>query len=378
MARGDGSVYLQPGSAVYWCCYSLRGKPYRQSTGERDVEKARKFLKNKIKEVHAAQIGARPLITPAIQRATIGDLLARLKTKYELHIPRQDSPQNLSVIKRATADFGERLAVGLDAAVFDEYKTRRLAEGDALASIQRVLQMIRSAYHHARKHDRFPAHEIPFIGISKENNVRKDAYSEAEFQLILKELPRYLKDFALFGFRTGMRSGEIKSLRWENVKGDVIELAGADAKGDGSDQNARLIPLVGRDLAGILERRTKARQVKGKGKGAPSRLAEYFLHHNGNPIVDYRKAWDGAIKRAGVRRLVFHTARHSAIRMMDDAKISRDAIMAISGHRTQSMLSRYNVSSTARLRTALEAQQEYAAKMATAEAPGQNIVAMKR
>ena len=62
-----------------------------------------------------------------------------------------------------------------------------------------------------------------------------------------------------------MRYGEVRSLKWEYVKGDVIELQAEDAKGDGDEENARSIPMVGKDLAGILERRKAARQVKAGG-----------------------------------------------------------------------------------------------------------------
>ena len=374
MARGDGSLFKQRNSDVFWCCYYLRGKRFRQSTHETDEAKARKVLENKIMHVHADKIGARTLVTPKTARLTVHDLLERLKTKYELHVPRQDSPQNLSHLKRADADFGDRLAIGLDADAFDEYKKRRRAAGDALASIQRILQMLRAAYLRAVKHDKFPAHSVPFIEVEKENNARRDCYKEAEFRMIYKNLPPYLADFALFAVRTGMRFSEICSLQWENVKGDVIELRGADAKGDGSEEYARLIPMAGKDLAGILERREKARKMKHKGTVT---LAEFVFHHNGKRIMDIRKAWRSAIRKAGLRHLVFHTLRHSAVRIMDDAGISRDAAMSITGHTTQAMYTRYNFSDVDRKRNALKTAQEFAEVLAAKE-PAAKAVAMRR
>ena len=55
-----------------------------------------------------------------------------------------------------------------------------------------------------------------------------------------------------------------------------------------NDENARFIPMVGKDLAGILERRKAARTVKRDGTAL---MSEYISHHNANPIVDIRKAW---------------------------------------------------------------------------------------
>ena len=95
-----------------------------------------------------------------------------------------------------------------------------------------------------------------------ENNARNGFREESEFRKIRDFLPEYLQDLALFAYCTGMRFGEVLSLKWEYLNGDVIELQAEDAKGDGVEENARLIPMVGKDLAGILARRTEARKVK--------------------------------------------------------------------------------------------------------------------
>jgi hypothetical protein len=55
--------------------------------------------------------------------------------------------------------------------------------------------------------------------------------------------------------------------------------------------------MVGKDLAGILERRKAARQVKADGT---TTLAALIFHHDGRAIVDIRKAWRSASKKAGV------------------------------------------------------------------------------
>ena len=82
--RGDGRVYLQPRSAVWWSCYYLRGKQYRESTGETDEQKARKFLRNRLKEVHADELGVHRFTTPQACRLTVQDLVVALKADYQL------------------------------------------------------------------------------------------------------------------------------------------------------------------------------------------------------------------------------------------------------------------------------------------------------
>jgi integrase len=367
MSRGDGRVYLR--GNLYWACYYLRGTQHRESTGEADEQKALKFLKARLKEVHADEIGARPFVTPKNQKLTVHDLLEALKSDYELR--GKLSAQNASHLRRADEDFGNHLAVGLTSERIDSYKKERLAKDDAAASINRPLQLIRQAYGLAVNRGHLV--RMPHIQFLPENNARKGFCEETEFRKIHGFLPVYLQDLALFAYCTGMRLGEVLSLKWEYVKGDVIELQAEDAKGDGDEKNARLIPMVGKDLAGILERRKAARRVK---VGETSTLAGLVFHHNGNAIVDIRKAWKSAVKKAGVPRRLFHDLRRSAVKNLDEAGISRDVAMAISGHKTQAMYSRYNIADVRRVRKALELTQEFRESMA-AQAEQTNVVQMR-
>jgi integrase len=370
MSRGDGPCYLR--GSVYWVCYYLRGTQYRESTNETDEQKALKSLKARLKEVHADEIGARVFQTPQSRRLTVHDLLETLKAKFEL--AGQLSPQNKSHLKRADEDFGQHLAVALRPERIDAYKKERLAKGDKPASTNRVLQLTNQSYLLAMH--RGTLANRPFIELlSEKGNARKGFCTETEFRKIRGFLPEYLKDFSEFAYCTGMRLGEVKSLRWEFVRGDVIELQAEDAKGDGDEKNARSIPMVGKDLAGILERRKAARRVK---VGETPVMASLIFHHNGHAIVDIRKAWKTACKKAGVPNRLFHDLRRSAVKNMDDAGVSRDAAMAISGHKTQSMYSRYNVSDDKRKRKALELAQEFRERMAAEEAQESNVISIGR
>jgi integrase len=371
-ARGNGRIY--PRGEVLWVAYHLRGKKIRESTGASvgDEKAAEKFLRNRLKEVHADELGARTFTTPKARRLTVHDLLEALKA--DLQLRGKFSPQNASHLKRADADFGSRLAVALTAEQIDVYKIARIAKGDAPASINRPLQLIRQAYGFAVKRDHIS--RVPNIEfLSEKGNARKGFCDEPTFRKILGFLPSYLKDFCLFGYCTGMRYGEIRSLEWAYVSGDVIELQAEDAKGDRDESNARLIPMVGKDLAGILKRRKIARKVK---TDDGTTLAALIFHHDGNPIVDIRKAWKTACKKAGVPGLLFHDLRRSAVKNLDEAGVSRDVAKSISGHKTDAMYTRYNITDVKRKRRALELVQEFREAQASEAAQESNVVAMRK
>jgi integrase len=347
MARGDGRVYLR--GNTWWLSYWLRGEQFRESAETSDEQQARKMLRNKMKQIHADQIGARVFQTPKADKLTIHDLLEALKADYTLR--GKASGQNLSHLKRADEDFGTILAVALAPERVDQYIQDRLAAKNKPAAINRTTQFVRQAYTLAVRNNRIV--RAPYIRrLSEKGNERKGFTDEATFRKIRDSLPVYLRDLATFAFCTGMRFGEICSLKWANVHGDEIELEALDAKTD----EARIVPMVGADLESVLRNRKEARKVKRD--GIPS-TATLVFHHGDKPIVDIRKAWHTACKKAGVPNLLFHDLRRSAVKNMDEAGISRDVAMSISGHKTQSMFSRYNITTTKRARQALEQVQVY-------------------
>lgn len=350
--RGDGRIYKRGGT--YWIGFYVDGREQRESAKTTDEEKARKTLRAKLKEVHAHELDpAKPFVTQRARRRTIADLLDALKSDFEIR--GVGSKQCLSNIKRARADFGMVRATALTAEDVDQYIEGRLGNGDAKASINRTLQLLKQAYAMAE----LPAPKIRRLDES--DNVRRGFFSESEVRRVIANLPVELADFTLFAWLTGMRKSEIASLAWEDVDGDCIRLRAENAK----NGTARLIPLEG-ELSEVIERRKAARQVKVNGAVM---IAALIFHRNGEPIREFRKSWATACAKAGIRRL-FHDLRRSACRNMLAAGVSQVTAMQLSGHKTDSMFRRYCIVSESDLRTALRATQQY---LATAK---EKVVAM--
>jgi len=233
--------------------------------------------------------------------------------------------------------------------------SRTIDLGYAEASINRVTQLLRQAYKLAR----LPG--PPIRRLPEKGNERQGFFSEQEIRRVIANLPAALADFTLFGWLTGMRKGEIASLAWEDVDGDVIRLRAVNAK----TREARMIPLEG-ELAELIERRRAARQVEVDGTVMISSL---IFHRAGAPIGDFRKAWARAGKKAGILR-IFHDLRRSGCRNMINAGVPQNIAMKISGHKTNSMFRRYAIAAESDLRTALRRTQDY---LKTVQ---ENVVAM--
>ena len=372
--RGDGRIFSRNGSAFLWCAYYLRGKEYRESTGTADPDKAAKYLKRRLKEVGADQIGKAVFVGPQQERMKVSKLLEALEEDYKLR--GKASPQFRAHLKHVRDYFGTWRAVEVSAEAVDKYISERQEAGSAPATINRSTQLLAQAFKLAvdRKH----LSTAPQIRrLSEKGNARQGFFADADFHAVRDKLPEYLRDFVQFGYLTGWRKGEIASLRWSDVEGDVVRLRGENAKnGEG-----RSVTLSG-DLADLMERRKAARQVETK---TGVLLSAHVFHQKGEPVGDFRKAWATACVAASMGRFIcdrcnqpvdghtceackhearyagriFHDFRRTAVRNMVRAGVPERVAMTISGHKTRSIFDRYNIVNEADLREAMQRTQSY-------------------
>jgi len=373
-ARGDGRIFTRKGSAFLWCAYYLRGKEYRESTETADPDKAAKFLKRRLKEVGADQIGKATFVGPQQERMKISKLLDALEEDYKLR--GKDSPQFRTHLKHIRAYFGAWRAVEVSAEAVDKYISGRQEAGAAPATINRSTQLLAQAFKLAieRKH---LASAPQIRHLSEKGNARKGFFADSDFHALKDKLPAYLRDFIQFGYLTGWRKGEIASLCWSDVEGDLAQLRGENSK----NGEARTVTLSG-DLAELIERRKAERQVETK---TGMLLSAYVFHLKGEPVGDFRKAWATACVAAGLGQFscdrcnrtvdshrckecnresryvgrIFHDFRRSAVRNMVRAGVPERVAMTISGHKTRSIFDRYNIVNEADLREAMQRTQAY-------------------
>jgi integrase len=196
--------------------------------------------------------------------------------------------------------------------------------------------------------------------------VREGFYDRADFELIVANLPDDLQDFARWGYFTGWRKGEIASLSWNELSMETRQLR--LRRQFTKNGEPRTIPLMG-ELWEIIQRRRRARRYEGengetvlsplvffrqKGRGVPN---------EGAPIMEFRKAWKIACEAAKKPDALFHDFRRTAVRNMIRAGVDRKVAMLISGHKTESIFERYNITDERDIEDAVRKTQEYIARL---------------
>ena len=304
----------------------------------------------------------------------VSELLDALHGDYELR--GKDSAQFRSQLKHIRAHFGDTPAVALTAEQVDVYVSECREESKP-AAVNRRTQLLRQAYKLAIQREHLS--KAPFIRhLSEKGNTRTGFFAEEQFREVLTHLPKYLRDSCLFDFLVGWRKSEVASLAWEDVEDDTIPLRGEDSK----NGEPRKIVLEG-ELAEVMARRKAARAVTTATGNIM--LADLVFHNHGQPIGDFRKAWQTACVAAGVGKFVcrrceqtvsghrceacgddarylgrlFHDFRRTAVRNMIRAGVHEKVAMEVSGHKTRSVFDRYNITSEEDLRDAMKKTQNY-------------------
>ncbi len=136
----------------------------------------------------------------------------------------------------------------------------------------------------------------------------------------------------------------------------VDRSAGEVRLGTSKSGHGRVLPLDG-TLRDVIERRWAAREYQ-SADGVTS-LSEFVFHHHGRPIVDFKKSWASACKKAGIPGKLFHDLRRTAIRNTVRAGVPQSVAMSISGHRTISTFLRYNITSDEDRREAIRKAEAY-------------------
>jgi integrase len=116
-----------------------------------------------------------------------------------------------------------------------------------------------------------------------------------QFVRLIKELPPHAEAIARFGAATGLRSSNIRNLRWDGIYGNTVYVASLSSK----NKKAIGIPLPA-DARTLLKAQVGAHPVY------------VFTDHLGRaPVGSLKTCWGKAVKRAGIEGFRFHDLRHT-------------------------------------------------------------------
>jgi len=191
-------------------------------------------------------------------------------------------------------------------------------------------------YHLAARYQPPLVSLVPYIPSLRGENIRKSFFEEEEYLALLGVIADHVKIPILIGYWTGLRKGEILSLKWEQV--DLNRGIIRKEPGTTKNQEGREVPLIPQVQEALIQWRNHTLN------NYPH--CKWVCHFKGEPIKDFRTSWKKACKRIGLHNKRFHDFRRSAVRNMVQAGIPEIVAMKISGHRTRSVFDRYAIVSS--------------------------------
>jgi len=281
------------------------------------------------------------------EAVTVSELLDDLTADYRAN--GQHMPTCNYRVAHLRKAFGNMRTSRIDSKTIAAYVADRTAQGVAVGTINREIAFLRRAFTLGYQCEPRKVDRVPRIKLFKENNTRTGFFEHEHYTAMLKALPDYLKPILVMGYWTGLRRGEIVSMRWQQV--DLINGVLRLEAGTTKSGEARLVPLAP-DLWECLKmQRERSRQ------DYPD--CQHVFQYRGKPFKDFRQGWDEAVRRAGLvdengkPKLLFHDLRRSAVRNLLRGGVPEKVAMSITGHRTRAVFDRYHIVSESDLRTAI-------------------------
>ena len=383
--RGDGRIYQKPGTRFWHMAYYVDGREVSESTRETDEERARRVLQKRLEAARRGEavphesrvmLGRVPKCEscgvlllagrahkpdcstpdrqPAEHEAT-DTLVGMLLTDYAVK-ERRSLATVCYPLRHVVDYFGAHAkAVSITGDRVQRYIHARRLDGASTASINMEVQLLCRAFTLAMKAHRLAAHRRPQVDRlpADESRVRRGFFSREEMESLAKRLPDAIGDLVRFLFFSAWRVGEVRTLEWRDYERSegVIRLRPERSK----NRHGRVLPVDRGELADVIARRWQARRLD----------CPFIFHRNGRRIGDFRKLWAKACTELGLAGRIVHDLRRSGVRHLIRGGVPPHTVMAFSGHRTASMLKRYDIIDVDDLRRAAERASEYRGERAS-------------
>lgn len=227
-------------------------------------------------------------------------------------------------------------------ALIEKYKAKRLKDGAAETTINRELTCLKTIYNKANEWGRTDNNPAARIKNFKENNKIQIILNPVEIEKLIDKAPEHLKPIIIIAVNTGMRRGEILSLKWKNInfRKGYIEIE------DSKSGESRKVPMNS----------TVYETLKELDK---SHSFVFYNPKTKKNIVEIKRSFNTAREKAGLKKVRFHDLRHTAATRMCELGVPLKIVSQILGHSTIKMTERYANPTPDTMKEAVEKLSEY-------------------
>ncbi len=311
-----GAIYKR--GNVYWIKYYRAGKPYYESSKSTKESAAKKLLK--LREGHVVEGKFQGL---KVERITFEELSQDFVNDYKVNAKKSLDRAKRSA-RRLEGFFEGMKAINITTDAIKVYILARQKQGVKNATINRELAALKRMFNLAARETPPKVHQVPYIPHLKENKPRSGYFEHEEYVALRDALQDFFKPVVIMAYYTGMRKGEIISLKWTQIdfKENKIVLEAGTTKND----KARVVFMDGELYESMVLQKTL------RDTDYPKSPWVFVNPNTGDRIKEFRGTWDKALKEAKLEGKLFHDFRRTAVRNMVRAGVPERVAMMIPGH----------------------------------------------
>jgi len=333
-------------NATWWADFSVDGKRFRISLETTSWPKAQSIASDKLTEAKDGRLRAGKA---SWSRTPLTEAVERFFSQRRMEVSASTLSTEQHEVKPLRAFFGRKPTGRITGEDVRDYQAHRHGQGRSNRTINHEVGLLRRILKRAKLW-----HKVS--GDFKTLNFNKHRVGKA----LPKEQKKKLLDLAatnpdwqtarcaaILAFKTTMRSGELKRLRWADVNWLDRVLSVRASK---TDAGVREIPINGAAWNILRELHERAKLLGTSGDDSP-----VFAIGPGRAVKSWRTAWLSLTAAAGIQGFRFHDCRHQAITELAESQASDMTIMTIAGHVDKEMLRHYSHVRQDAMRKALDA-----------------------
>ncbi len=252
------------------------------------------------------------------------------KTFLEIHSKPNKKPSSLerdeNLIKKLGLTFNGYYLYSITSMMIEEYKTKRLEEKKAPATVNRELACLKCIFNKAIEWGKATDNPVRKVKLLRENNERIRYLEKEEIKTLIGNCSGYLKGAVIVALNTGMRRGEILNLKWKDIdiNRNIIYLS--DTK-NGEGREVPMNDYVKRTLIAIR-----------KHPDSPY----IFCNGKGSPFYNLRKSFGDALTASKIKDFKFHDLRHTFASQLVMHGVDLKTVQELLGHKSFEMTLRYS------------------------------------
>lgn len=323
----------------YWIDYRIPGGKHRRELVGRSIEKARDAMgKRRAQKREGRIFDMMPKSKMTFNELT--EWYLNLKNVRKL----KSYPRVKIALKNFNEVFGKTFIRGLKNIDLEDYQYGRERKGRKPATIDMELTIAQTMVNKAFDNDKIDGKPLKAFRRTKKKlvkgtNARSRIVSMDEYKNLLKNARVHLKGILIVLFNTGMRVGEVRTLRWPYVdlESGFIKLPGNVTK----EKRDKMIP-INHHVRGVLT------ALKPKIRPVDDNHHDFVFTYGGRPIrnaMGPRKAFISACKKSnipyGENGLLMKDFRRTVKTSMVAAGVSKVYRDTILGHSLKGMDTHY-------------------------------------